>query len=98
MIFTLDTNQDTILNQKDFILYIKQESVQRLGQMIANKLKEFSEIAFDMKIRKAGAMDFTMSIETIESLIQAATSKDYQKWLKNQDIDKTINYHVKDEL
>ena len=98
MISTLDTNQDKILNQKDFTLYIKQESVPRLGQMIANKLKEFSEIAFDMKIRKAGAMDFTMPIETIESLIQAATSKDYQKWLKNQDIDKTINDHVKEEL
>ena len=96
----LDTNEDRVLNQQDLEFYVKpEEKIPRLGQMIANKNKEFNEIGFDMKIRKAGAIDFTLPQENIESIIQGATSQDYEKIWKNQNENASESENkVKDEL
>ena len=102
-LFTLlDTNEDGVLNQDDLEFYVKpEEKIPRLSQTIANKNKEFNEIGFDMKIRKAGAIDFTLPQENIESIIQAATSQDYEHFWKNQKEEentKETENQVKDEL
>ena len=53
-----------------------------------------------MKIRKAGAIDFTLPQENIESIIQAATSQDYENFWKNKKEDTTreSEHKAKDEL
>ena len=76
----LDTNEDRILNQDDLEFYVKpEEKIPRLSQTIANKNKEFNEIGFDMKIRKAGAIDFTLPQENErKSSERPQASKDYR--------------------
>ena len=54
------------------------------------------ETAFDMKIRKAGPIDFTLPSEDVESMIMALTRRDLGIWQQKQDKDENINQ--KDEL
>ena len=89
----LDTNDDKVLNQKDLnpILLTKRNS-----KLIANKVKDLDETAFDMKIRVAGPIDFTLPSEDVESMIMALTRRDLGIWQQKQDNDENINQ--KDEL
>ena len=89
----LDTNDDKVLNQKDLnpILLTKRNS-----KLIANKVKDLDETAFDMKIRVAGPIDFTLPSEDVESMIMALTRRDLGIWQQKQDNDENVNQ--KDEL
>ena len=41
---------------------------------------DFREITFDMRIRVAGAMDFTLPEEDVESMIVSLTKRDLEMW------------------
>ena len=88
----LDTNDDKVLNQKDLNPIL----TKRNSKLIANKVKDLDETAFDMKIRVAGPIDFTLPSEDVESMIMALTRRDLGIWQQKQDKDENINQ--KDEL
>lgn len=41
---------------------------------------DYREITFDMRIRVAGAMDFTLPEEDVESMIVSLTKRDLEMW------------------
>ena len=88
----LDTNDDKVLNQKDLNPLL----TKRNSKLIANKVKDLDETAFDMKIRVAGPIDFTLPSEDVESMIMALTRRDLGIWQQKQDNDENVNQ--KDEL
>ena len=88
----LDTNDDKVLNQKDLNPLL----TKRNSKLIANKVKDLDETAFDMKIRVAGPIDFTLPSEDVESMIMALTRRDLGLWQQKQDKDENINQ--KEEL
>ena len=87
----LDTNNDKTLDQLDLGKFIEK----RKSKLIANKVKDLDEIAFDMKIRVAGAIDFTLPREDVESMIMALTRRDLGLWQQMED---EKNVSTKDEL
>ena len=87
----LDTNNDKTLDQLDLGKFIEK----RKSKLIANKVKDLDEIAFDMKIRFAGAIDFTLPREDVESMIMALTRRDLGLW---QQLEDEKNVRTKDEL
>ena len=54
---------------------------------------DFREITFDMRIRVAGAMDFTLPEEDVESMIVSLTKRDLEMWSQ-----KHSKIEVHDEL
>ena len=88
----LDKNDDKVLSQKDLIPLL----TKRNSKLIANKVKDLDETAFDMKIRVAGPIDFTLPSEDVESMIMALTRRDLGLWQQKQDNDENMNQ--KDEL
>ena len=59
-------------------------------------MKDLDETAFDMKIRVAGPIDFTLPSEDVESMIMALTRRDLGIWQQKQANDENVNQ--KDEL
>ena len=88
----LDSNNDGILNKDD----LKQYMTKKNSKMIANKVKDLDEVSFDMKIRVAGPIDFTLPSEDVESMIMALTRRDLGLWQQKQSDEKDTK--LKDEL
>ncbi len=78
----LDTNQDNLLDSQDLKKYLANAA--RLAILTENKAKDFNEIAFDMKLRKAGYLDFTLPKEEVEAMIVGLTQRDLETWQNGQ--------------
>lgn len=76
----LDTNGDKKLNDKDIKAARSILETRRLSQLVKNKKNDFDEIGFDMQIKVAGAIDFTLPRLEIESMILSSQDRDQEIW------------------
>lgn len=90
----MDTNHDIVLDTQDLVAYVASSDI--MSRFISGKAKDFDDITFDMKIRLAGEMDFTLPEQEVEAMIVALTKRDLQLWHDSNELIK--NKLIKDEL
>ena len=89
----LDANNDEMIDNQDLIILIEKKKMK--NALIYNKVRDFDEITFDMKVRLSGAMDFSLPKSEIEAIITGLTRTDLGRWSEEQESKKFSN---KDEL
>ena len=86
----LDVSKDDILDKED--LEALSNAKDRVNTQLWNKMRDYDEISFDMKVRLSGSMDFSLPRSEVEDIILALTRTDLDLWKQQK------NFNNHDEL